>query len=135
MKQLLIDTGALLAMLDANDKHHAPAASFARANVKAQFFLPETIFIETMVLVKSRLGADAAVMLGERLQSSPHFSIVNFTNEDRQLTWNIFSRYSDKELSYVDCSLFAVARRLKIFEVFAFDHHFKQMAELTLLPE
>ena len=67
MQTLLIDSGALLAMIDAGDKHYAPAAAFARSHTPTIFYLPETVFIETMVLVKARLGAQPAIDLGARL--------------------------------------------------------------------
>lgn len=44
---LLIDSGALLAMIGAGDKHYTPAAAFARSHATAIFYLPETVFIET----------------------------------------------------------------------------------------
>lgn len=134
MKQFLVDSGALLAMIDAEDEHHAAAAPFARANATAIFYLPDTVFAETMVLSKARLGAKPAVELGNRIMESPHFLVVYLTAEDRRITWDIFSRYTDKDWSYVDCSILAVARRLQVSEVFAFDHHFDQMAELTRVP-
>ena len=132
--ELLIDSGAFLALIDAADQHHASAAAFVRSHSSATFHLPDTVFAETMVLTKSRLGAKAAVDLGNRIMESRHFPLVYLTPEDRSATWAIFSRYTDKEWSYVDCSILAVARRLRVSSVFAFDHHFDQMAELSRVP-
>jgi predicted nucleic acid-binding protein len=70
ISSLLIDSSALLAMVDARDKHHTSAAAFARSLLTATFYVPETVFIETMVLVKARLGARPAVELGTRLTAS-----------------------------------------------------------------
>ena len=44
------------------------------------------------------------------------------------------THYTDKQWSYVDCSILAVARRLQIAQVFGFDRHFDQMADLTRVP-
>jgi predicted nucleic acid-binding protein len=134
VKLFLVDSGALLAMIDARDAHHSTAATFVRANTNATFYLPDTIFTETMVLTKARLGAKPAIELGNRLMKSTHFHIVYLTAEDRGTTWDYFSRYTDKDWSYVDCSILALAGRLGVFEVFAFDHHIDQMAELIRLP-
>lgn len=134
MKSYLVDSGALLAMLDIKDAHHVAATNFIQSNKVATFYLPETIFAETMVLTKSRLGAKPAIALGNSLMKSNHFKIIYLTRQDRSLTWDIFARYVDKDWSYVDCSIMAIAYRLKIFEVFSFDHHINQMAELTRLP-
>lgn len=123
-----------MALLDKNDQHHANAAAFLRTNLKATYYIAEPIFAETMTLIKARLGAQAAVALGDRTKTSSQFVLVPFTDEDRYNTWTIFSSYTDKEWSYFDCSVLAIARRLGIRYVFAFDHHFDQMAELTRVP-
>jgi predicted nucleic acid-binding protein len=121
-------------MVDASDTHHIAAANFVRTNRSSTFYLPDTIFSETMVLIKARPGARPAVELGERLMKSTHFQVIPLTEADLRVTWNIFSRYLDKDWSYVDCSLLALARRLGVSEVFTFDRHFDQMAELTRIP-
>jgi hypothetical protein len=43
------------------------------------------------------------------------------------MAWDIFEKYDDKQWSYVDCSLLAIARRLMLRRIFTFDHHFQQM--------
>jgi uncharacterized protein len=134
MNQFLIDSGAFLALLDTRDKFHANAKQFAQANRAATFFIPEFIFAETMTLVKGRLGAKAAIQLGEQIQKSDQFRLVYLTDEERQAIWNLFSRYSDKDWSYADCSLLALAQRVQITAVFSFDRHISQMAQLTRVP-
>lgn len=134
MAALIIDSGALLAMIDRYDSHHVAAARFIREHPTASFLVPDPIFAETMTLVKARLGSQPAIALGQRLMQSHRFTLLPCTEIDRQETWSIFSRYSDKDWSYVDCSVLAAARRLGIAEVFAFDHHFDQMAELRRVP-
>lgn len=121
-------------MIDTRDQYHTAAAAFARANPHSVFYVPDTVFAETMVLTKARLGARRAVDFGERVLRSSHFLIVYLTADDRNSTWNIFSRYLDKDWSYVDCSILAIARRLQISQVFTFDHHFDQMPQLTRVP-
>ncbi len=121
-------------MVDAGDKYHAAAAAFAQAQATATFYTLETVFIETMVLTKARLGAKPAVELGNRIMASTRFPILYLTAEDRRITWEIFSRYTDKDWSYVDCSILAAARRLQVSQVITFDRHFDQMAELMRVP-
>ena len=96
--------------------------------------MPDTVFAETMVLVKARLGAGPAIELGKRIRDSSLFLVVTLTADDYDRVWDIFSRYDDKEWSYIDCSILALARQLNIINVFGFDHHFDQMAELTRVP-
>lgn len=130
MTKILIDSGAILAMLDARDKYHTDAQAFIAAHEKATFVIPDTIFAETMTLVKARLGAKPAIALGERIFRSPRFQITALLESDHQAIWSIFKQYDDKAWSYANCSLLAMARRLQITSVFSFDHHISQMAEL-----
>ena len=134
MRAILADSGALLALIDRRDTNYVAASKFAQTLQKANVFVPETVFIETMTLVKARLGSSAAVELGNRLMKSALFLTVQLTEEDRSDTWQIFSRYQDKAWSYTDCSILALSRRLQIYEVFGFDHHLEQMPELARVP-
>ena len=43
-------------------------------------------------------------------------------------------KYDDKDWSYTDCALLALAEHLKISEVFAFDEDFDQMPGMTRYP-
>jgi predicted nucleic acid-binding protein len=86
-----------------------------------------------MNLTKARLGPAHAVAFGRQLKASRAFYPVVLNDLDKQSTWEIFDRYDDKGWSYTDCSLLAVARRLTIRRIFAFDHHFQQMG-LEVLP-
>lgn len=134
MTGFLIDAGAFLAMIDVSDSNHVAAALFVRSHSADSFYVPDTVFAETMVLIKARLGARPAVDLGDRIRESRQFLLVPLTPDDHEATWTIFSRYTDKDWSYVDCSTFAMSRRLNIPNVFAFDHHFDQMVELARVP-
>ena len=134
MTQFLIDSGAFLAMLDARDKFHPTAKQFALANREAVFLIPEFIFAEAMTLVKARLGAAAAIQLGQHIHESDQFHLVPLSDKERQATWALFSRYDDKAWSYADCSLVSLAQQLQITAVFSFDHHIDQMPELTRVP-
>ena len=134
MAQYLIDSGAFLALLDVKDKFHPAAKAFVQANKDAVYFVPEPVFIETMTLIKGRLGSVAAVQLGERIQKSVQFRLVLLTDDLRQQIWQLFSRYTDKQWSYADCSLWALGQALGVTAVFSFDHHISQMSGLWRVP-
>lgn len=76
MQHFIVDSGALLAMVDKRDKYHQQAAEFVGEQVEALYYLPELIFAEVMTLVKARLGAIAAVELGSRIRESKMFEVV-----------------------------------------------------------
>jgi uncharacterized protein len=136
MMRALIDTGAIYAITAAGDKHHREAAQFMKNWVKKDgiFFMSDLVFIETMTLVKKRLGPDVAIRLGWELRENPVFSWISLSPALEQETWAAFRSYDDKEWSYVDCELLVLAKKLKIAEVFSFDNHFRQMPGVCCIP-
>lgn len=134
MSTILIDTSALHALHYVRDDNHANAVTYFRSLAgRIKPILTEWVFVETMNLTKARLSPDRAIALGQQLKASRAFYWLVLTDADKQATWDIFEQYQDKDWSYVDCSLLAVARRLEIKRIFAFDHHFQQM-DLEVLP-
>ncbi len=134
MSTLLIDTSALHALNYARDDHHPQAVAYFKSLAgRVKPILTEWVFVETMNLTKARLGPAHAIAFGRQLRASGAFYPLLLTGIDKQATWDIFKQYQDKDWSYVDCSLLAVAQRLKIRRIFAFDHHFQQMG-LEVVP-
>ncbi len=128
MSTLLIDTSALHALNYARDGHHAQALVYFKSLAgRVKPILTEWVFVETMNLTKVRLGPTHAIAFGRQLKTSKAFYPLILTDIDKRATWDIFEQYQDKQWSYVDCSLLAVAQRLKVNKIFAFDHHFEQM--------
>jgi predicted nucleic acid-binding protein len=134
MSTLLIDTSALHALNYARDDCHSQALAYFKSLAgRVKPILTEWVFVETMNLTKARLGPAYAIAFGRQLKTSQTFYSLILTDIDKRATWDIFEQYQDKQWSYVDCSLLAVAQRLRIKRIFAFDHHFKQMG-LEVVP-
>jgi predicted nucleic acid-binding protein len=128
MSTILIDTSALHALNYIRDDNHTQAvAYFKHLAGRVKPIVTEWVFVETMNLTKARLGPEYAIDFGRQLKTSQMFYPLILTDMDKRSTWDIFEQYHDKQWSYVDCSLLAIAQRLKISKVFAFDHHFIQM--------
>jgi predicted nucleic acid-binding protein len=134
--RILIDTGAIYAFVTRSDRNHRAARAFVKRWLKrgGLFVLVDTVFAETMTLLKVRLGAELAVRVGEELRSNPAYAWSELGPDGERAAWEIFHTYADKEWSYTDCSLLAVSRRSGIRGVFAFDRHFSQMKEVERQP-
>ena len=133
MSTLLIDTGALFALVDADDNYHAEAVEFIQHQKGAfTLLLTDTILIESMTLIKSRLGQDTAMRTMNHLHQSPRFQLNRLTSKEWLDTWAIFEKYADKAWSPFDCSCLAVAANRNLYQIFAFDDHFRQMAGIGL---
>ena len=134
MSTLLIDTSALHALNYARDNNHAEAVAYFKLLAgRVKPILTEWVFVETMNLTKARLGPGYAIDFGRHLKTSKAFYPLILTDLDKRSTWDIFEQHQDKQWSYIDCSLLAIAQRLKVSKVFAFDHHFSQMG-LEVVP-
>jgi predicted nucleic acid-binding protein len=131
MRRVLLDTSALYASLDADDPNHTRARGFL-TDEPTVYLVPDTVFSEAMTLIKLDLGLTLAIATGKSILAGSPFRLHRLSPEEFQDTWQVFSRYTDKGWSWTDCSILALARRLRVGEVFAFDHHFDQMTALHL---
>jgi len=89
---------------------------------------------ETLMLLRIRLGIDAAETWWRQIESSSRLRWEYIGPERADAARGIFFRYRDKDFSFTDCTSFAVMRELKIREALTTDHHFAQMG-FTVRPE
>lgn len=134
--RILIDTGAIYAFVTRSDRNHDAARSFVERWLgrRGSFVLVDTVFAETMTLLKVRLGAETAIRVGRELRGNAAYAWTALGPDGERETWEIFRRHRDKDWSHTDCSLLAVSRRTGIRGVFAFDRHFSQMSGLERQP-
>jgi len=135
-QRALIDTGAIFAFVVRTDEHHEAAKDFVESWVDdgGVFVLGDVVFAETMTLLKSRISSTVAIRVGDELRRNPVYAWAALGSAGERDTWAIFQRYADKDWSYTDCAILALARREKISQVFAFDHHFSQMPDIERVP-
>ena len=133
---ILIDTGAIYAFVTRSDRNHAAARSFVERwlNRRGTFVLVDTVFAETMTLLKVRLGVETSIRVGRELRDNPAYAWTALGADGGRETWDIYRKHADKDWSYTDCSLLAVSRRTKIRGIFAFDRHFSQMTGVERQP-
>ena len=77
-----------------------------------------------MTLLKARGAIDHALALGEAIRAGRLGHLVESTPERRRRAWDLFVRYRDRRVGWVDCASFAVMEELGVSQFFGFDEDF-----------
>ena len=118
----LLDTGFLLAVLDADDELHE--MSVAALQEEAEPLLPDVILPELAYMVLRELGYPA---LSEFLRSvvRGELTLAQTKEQDLSRTIEILEKYADSRVDFVDCAIAAMAERLGVSKVLTVDRrHF-----------
>jgi predicted nucleic acid-binding protein len=134
--KVFVDTGAFIALTDADDENHKAAAAFYRSAKErgTRFVTTNFVICETMNYLRARISHPVAVFFRENLKKSGFIEMVTVTPSVEDAAFAIFKRYADKDFSFTDCTSFSVMKSLKLKSGFAFDKHFEQFEGITRLP-
>lgn len=118
----LLDTGFLLAVIDADDSLHGACTSALEAESAPLF--PDIVLPELAYLILRELGYPAlttflrSVANGELVQ-------VKSTPQDLERAAEVLEKYSDNRVDFVDCAIVAMAERLNLTKILTVDRrHF-----------
>jgi len=135
---LICDTGAVYALYDADDIHHADAKSVVEAEA-GPLLLPLLLLAEIDYLLTSRLGPDASLDFVQSIESGA-FTLVVPSSEDWTRCRELMVQYRGLPIGLADATVAATAERLKIQRLFTVDQrHFRAiqprgLGHFVLLP-
>lgn len=133
---LLVDTGALYALADADDSWHVPMRDFL-ANEGQPLVTPVTVVPEAAYLIRTRLGSQAEYQFIKSLALG-EIVVENLHRADLARCVEVLEKYAF--LSFVDASFIAVAERMRLPNIVTTDRrHFarvrpKHVRAFDLLP-
>ena len=136
MIRVIADTGAIIALLDEDDKHHAAVVEVAQS---FDLLVPVTVLPEVDYLVTKYLG-EAVVRSFLEAMTEGEFIYLPIEIEEICRTTEIMTRYSDIPIGFVDASLVALAESHNIHRIVTLDRrHFniirpEGIEYLELLP-
>ncbi|WP_271253481.1 type II toxin-antitoxin system VapC family toxin [Pseudanabaena sp. Chao 1811] len=121
MIRVIADTGAIIALLDEDDKHHAAVVEVAQS---FDLLIPVTVLPEVDYLVTKYLG-EAVVRSFLEAMTEGAFIYLPIEIEEIRRTTEIMARYSDIPIGFVDASLVALAESHNIHKILTLDRrHF-----------
>lgn len=126
MSAVFTDTSALFALLHQQDENHMRATrAFATLRARqAPLVSTSYVVVETYALLARRLGLDAVA--GFRTEFAPLLDIVWVDEPLHEAGLDLMMDRRQRLLSLVDAVSFALIRRDRLLEAFAFDEHFDQ---------
>ena len=132
MRQVFVDTSAWAALADQADSNHEVALLFQDEIAgQCQFLATDYVLDELYTLLLMNIGYANAISFKrdlDVLRRAGILQVVWISEDLADEAWRVFEQFNlDKEWSFTDCVSYAVMKRQRITEVFAFDHHFEQM--------
>lgn len=118
----LLDTGFLLAVIDADDDLHESCATALRSEVNP--LLPDVVVPELAYLILRELGYGTLAKFLRSIASG-ELTIVQTTAADFERAANVLEKYADSRVDFVDAAIVALAERLNLTRILTVDRrHF-----------
>lgn len=135
MVQVLVDTSALVALAGPRDRFHEAATAYRRQLAGSDaLVVSDYVFDETMTRLRMASGHRVAVAWGSALRASGLVRLVRLTETDFETAWQRFQQFSDQRLSFTDCTIVAMAERMRLRRIFTFDEDFRRLG-YDVVPE
>jgi predicted nucleic acid-binding protein len=114
----LIDTGAILALVDRNDESHGPCVEAYNAS-RLPWLTTEAVLAETFYLVRRNLRDDRGVWTLLR-SGAIRMSVID--NEELPQIHALMTQYADCPMDFADATLVHLAARERLSVIFTIDH-------------
>lgn len=116
---LILDSGALYAAYDADDKHHKSVLGVLRSN-RPPFVVPAAILAAADYLLVEFLGVDAESKFLDAVRSG-YYSLEPVARSDLDYCRRVIAQYRDLEIGLADAAVMATAERLGINRIVTLD--------------
>ena len=119
---ILTDGGSFVALIDAEDTHHARCMAAAKT-LSPPFLTTLPCFTEALYLLGRSGGYSGQAALWEYRRAGV-LRIAPLSEEDLGRAAEYMTRYQDAPCDFADASLLAVAEREDLKQIFTLDGHF-----------
>ncbi|HEV8537190.1 MAG TPA: PIN domain-containing protein [Candidatus Limnocylindria bacterium] len=129
---VFVDTSALYALLDRDDRFHKAAAAAFSGMADEELVTDSYVLVETMALIQRRLGADAVRRFSHDFL--PALSVVWIDEAAHTAGAAALLAALPTDVSLVDFVSFQVMRERDIAQAFAFDEDFRAAGFRPISP-
>jgi uncharacterized protein len=120
LKPALLDTGAIVALLDASDSFHRRCAE-ALADLRAPLITCEAVIAESCYLLRNVEGASEAML--ESIASREFLLPISLSDMALQVR-RIFGKYRDRRIDLADAALIHLANEFQTADILTVDSDF-----------
>jgi len=130
MKNILIDTGPIVALLNRKDKHHQRVLAFTQ-HYHGGFVTTWSVITEATHLLRHSIPAKLNLLEWIRRGGIEIFNIEK-TDIERMIT--LTKKYADLPMDLADCSLIVLAEKMAITEIISIDSDYDVYRTLKREP-
>ena len=127
------DTSFWVALQFTRHPRH-PAARALWAEHRRTVACSNQVLGETWTFLKRRVDHSAALAFLDAVTTSPTVAIHRISREIESEAWSWLRRHDERDYSFVECTSFALMRRLRIQSALAFDGDFSAAGFVELRP-
>lgn len=121
--RIFADASAMVSFYDPKDGNHTKAQKLASKSLRDPLLISNFVFAEIVTILSQRVDKQNAILAGEYIKEN--FTIIKITEDMEDLAWEIFKKQTSKNVSFVDCTTFALYKNGAFDKAFTFDSDFK----------
>jgi uncharacterized protein len=129
-----VDTSFWVALQFVRDERHADAADLWASRGAGALLTTNHVLGETWTFLRRRANHRSARAFVNAARRSPLLAIEHVQPGVEDEAWGWLERHDERAYSFVDATSFAVMRRRRIAEAFAFDGDFSAAGFVELRP-
>src|SRR4030066_1950817 len=117
MRNILLDTGPFVALLDSSEKNHQQSVMFFR-EFRGQLFTTEPVLTEVLYLLGPTIKGQKT---GIEFILKGGAALVPQSLESLKRALELMEKYKDVPMDFADATLVALAEEMGIVEIFTLD--------------
>ncbi len=125
---IFLDTSFICSLHLPEDSLHNKAIAISRELIseKVNLFISNFIILEVLTILSQRKSRYMAIVFGRSVKEEGSIKIIRIDEILEELSWQIFQKTKEKNLSFVDCSTLAVLEKERIDYLITFDKLFNR---------